>query len=115
MQRECVYANIYMQSNRCNNIMCRKTQMHRSMKHKCKETHNKIYNNACKCVCALILFKNQGQVIYLLKLLKSPWEDRKLAKDTVLSYPIHTNPNVVCHEISQSKVRHLQSPPLAIS
>ena len=51
-----INANIYMQSNRCKKIMCRKTQMHRSMKHKCKETHNKIYNNACKCVCALILF-----------------------------------------------------------
>ena len=66
-------------------------------------THKQWGTNAWSVCVHPNLFKNQGQVIYLLKLLKSPWEVRKLAKLEDLSFPLHLNPNVVCHEISQSK------------
>ena len=109
---------IQMQLYKCNKYVCVLNDIDAQK----QETHmhgNKytIYEDACKCVCALNLFKNQGQVVYLLKLLilKSPWEVWKLINHNNLSYPLHINPNVVCHEISQSISMHLQSPPLAIS
>ena len=93
-----------MQSYKCNKSEC----VLKDIDALINETHMqgnkcKIDKDACKCVCAPNLFKNQGQVVCLLKLLilKSRWEVRKLSKHKNLSYLLHTNPNVVCHEISQ--------------
>ena len=86
-----------MQSYKCNESVCALNDIEAQI----NETHMhgnkcKIDKDACKCVCAPNLFKNQGQVIYLLKLLilKSPGclEAYLDNHQDDLSYPLHTYP-----------------------
>ena len=86
-----------MQSYKCNESEC----VLKDIDAQINETHKhgnkcKIDKDACKCVCAPNLFKNQGQVIYLLKLLilKSPGclEACLDNHQDDLSYPQHNHP-----------------------
>ena len=55
-----------MQSYKCNESVCVQDDIEAQINDTQMQGNSyKIYNNACKCMCALILFKNQGQVIYL--------------------------------------------------
>ena len=86
-----------MQSYKCNENEC----VLKDIDTRINETHMygnkcKIDKDACKCVCAPNLCKNQGQVIYILKLLilKSPGclEACLDNHQDDLSYLLHNHP-----------------------
>ena len=70
--------------------------MHKNNKTHMQGNKCKIGKDACKCMCAPNLFKNQGQVIYLLKLLILKSSELLEAcldnHQDDLCYPLHTHP-----------------------